>query len=230
MSLLAGKSAVVIGANGRLGPVWVSALVQAGATVIGLSLPAWDLRRDRLDTAPDVLVLNAGVDDRPGSPEPWPKLDTARQMCEVNLWGAHRLLADVGPRMRCGSAIVCISSLYGIVSPDAHYYDHRADGWMKSAMYGATKAGVISMVRYFAALLGPRGIRVNAIAPGGVVDPSDALTAGDAEFQEKYTVRIPLGRMCQPADLVGPLLFLASEASSFVTGHCLVLDGGFTCW
>ena len=224
------RTALLIGDGGRLGPIWEQALATAGVTVSGLGLPEWDITVDTMPPAPDILVINAGVDDRPGSSEPWPKYDTARQMCEVNLLGAYRMLVEVGSQMPRGGSIILIASLYGLIAPDARYYDHRPDGWMKSAMYGASKAGVISMVKYFAALYGPQGVRVNAIAPGGVVDPVDPLTAQDPAFIAKYTARIPLGRMCQPADLAGPLVFLASEASSFMTGQTLVLDGGMTCW
>lgn len=224
------RTAWLIGGKGRLGPVWASAL--SGYDVHTFDPPEFDVTCTILlhILVPDILVINAGVDDRPGSSEPWPKYDTAKAMCEVNLLGAYRMLVEVGSAMPRGGSIILISSLYGLISPDARYYDHRPDGWMKSAMYGATKAGVISMVKYFAALYGPRGVRVNAIAPGGVVDPADPLTAQDPEFIAKYTARIPLGRMCQPADLAGPLAFLASEASSFMTGQTLVLDGGMTCW
>jgi NAD(P)-dependent dehydrogenase (short-subunit alcohol dehydrogenase family) len=101
---------------------------------------------------------------------------------------------------------------------------------MKSAMYGATKAAIISLVRYFAAYYGPKGVRVNALAPGGVTSGGDALTGQDQAFVQKYTARIPMGRMCQLEDLAGPMVFLASEASSFVTGQAIALDGGFLCW
>jgi len=231
MKPLEGKRAWLVGDRGRLGPVWRYALEDAWATVSVTGSPDWDIVRSPIPAlVPDVLVINAGVDDRPGSAEPWPKYETARAMCEVNLLGAYRMLVEVGGKMAPGSSIILIASLYGLVSPDARYYDHRPDKWMKSAMYGATKAGVISMVKYFAALYGPRGVRVNALAPGGVWDPDDPLTQGDPEFIKKYTARIPMGRMCQPSDLAGPLVFLASDASSFMTGQTLVLDGGFTCF
>ena len=80
----------------------------------------------------------------------------------------------------------------------------------------------MSLTRYFARLWGPHGVRVNALSPGGV-------SAGqDAEFVRKYCERVPLGRMAEPADLGGPLLFLASDASRYLTGHELRVDGGFT--
>ena len=92
----------------------------------------------------------------------------------------------------------------------------------KPAAYGASKAGVVSLTRYYARLWGPYGVRVNALSPGGV------RADQDPEFVRKYCERVPLGRMAEPEDLVGALLFLASEASSYVTGHELRVDGGFT--
>ena len=90
------------------------------------------------------------------------------------------------------------------------------------AAYGASKAGVINLTRYFARLWGPHGVRVNAISPGGV------LAGQDEQFRAKYCARVPLGRMAEPADLGGPLVFLASDAGRYVTGHELRVDGGFT--
>jgi NAD(P)-dependent dehydrogenase (short-subunit alcohol dehydrogenase family) len=80
------------------------------------------------------------------------------------------------------------------------------------------------MTKYFATLWGPRGVRVNALSPGGV------LGAQDEQFKTKYGMRVPLGRMAEAGDLKGPLVFLASAASAYVTGHELRVDGGFTAW
>ena len=140
------------------------------------------------------------------------------------------MLRIIGPQMPAGGSIIAVASLYGLTVPDLRYYDHRPDGWQKDPMYGATKAGLISLVKYYAAKYGPRGVRVNALAPGGVVAEGDGLTAQDPEFVQKYTARIPMGRMCRPEDLGGPLVFLASDASSFVTGQVIALDGGYLCW
>jgi NAD(P)-dependent dehydrogenase (short-subunit alcohol dehydrogenase family) len=92
--------------------------------------------------------------------------------------------------------------------------------FLKPPAYGASKAGVINLSRYFARLWGPRGVRVNALSPGGVRGEQDA------EFVRKYSDRVPLGRLAEAEDLAGPLIFLASDASRYLTGQELRVDGG----
>jgi NAD(P)-dependent dehydrogenase (short-subunit alcohol dehydrogenase family) len=121
---------------------------------------------------------------------------------------------------RSGS-IVNIGSLYASVAPIPELYDHLP-GFVKPPAYAASKAGVVALTRYFARLWGPQGVRVNALSPGGV------RGGQDEEFLRKYNARVPLGRMASPDDLTAPLLFLASDASRYVTGHELRVDGGFT--
>jgi NAD(P)-dependent dehydrogenase (short-subunit alcohol dehydrogenase family) len=229
---LDGKTALVTGSQGRLGPVWITALEVAGASVVGVDKDDYNLATragcDDLvrhyDTV-DILVNNAGVDSRPGM------VDLAQSMVDVNVLGTKRLCHGIGRAMadRGHGVIVNIASLYGLVAPDLRYYDHREDQWVKDAIYGATKAGVISLTQYYAAKLGPFGVRVNALAPGGVVAEQDGLTAQDPTFAAKYTSRIPMGRMCRPEDLAGPLVFLASDQSSFVNGVTIPIDGGYLC-
>lgn len=232
--LLDGKRALVTGCRGRLGPVWIAALENAGAIVTGVDLPDYDLAKaedvanladDYGDT--DILVNNAGVDSRPD-------LDvTPERVMTVNVIGTLQLTRLMAQRWvldgRHG-VVVNIASLYGIVVPDLRYYDHRADGWVKDPAYGISKAGVIHLTKDLAARYAPWGIRVNALAPGGVVSDRDALTAADPEFARKYTARIPMHRMANPSDLSGPLVFLASDMSRFVTGHCLPVEGGYLAW
>jgi NAD(P)-dependent dehydrogenase (short-subunit alcohol dehydrogenase family) len=121
-------------------------------------------------------------------------------------------------------SIVNISSIYASVAPEPAFYEHLDvdPPFLKPAAYGASKAGVLNLTRYFARLWGPFGVRVNAISPGGLFAGQDEL------FLEKYCERTPLRRMADPDDLRGPLLFLASDASRYVTGHELRVDGGFT--
>jgi NAD(P)-dependent dehydrogenase (short-subunit alcohol dehydrogenase family) len=249
---LDGRIALVTGAGGRLGPIWVKALEAAGAIVVACDRdPAFQSSRTQYsatdvtnpsqmeamstrilhDHGPvSILVNNAGVDSRPV-----PGLSSALMyldMVRVNILGTdlatrtfHHHFNRAG-----GGSVINIASLYGLVAPDLRYYDHRADRWVKDPIYGATKAAIISLTKYYAAAWAPEGIRVNALAPGGVVAPGDALTAQDPQFVAKYTNRIPMGRMASPEDLGGPLVFLASDASSFVTGQCLAIDGGYVAW
>jgi NAD(P)-dependent dehydrogenase (short-subunit alcohol dehydrogenase family) len=264
---LDGQVAVVTGAFGNLGPVWVEALLEAGATVAALDLPAAApnaaftrlqeaystsrlllLRasvtdRDALVAArdavrstcgvPSVLVNNAGIDQPPSTNggghrlEEIP-LDVNRRIFEVNALGLFQAAQVFGIDMveaRRGS-IVNIGSLYAAVAPDPRFYDHIPGDppFLKPPAYGASKAAVVNLTRYLATAWGTSGVRVNTLSPGGV------LGAQDEQFKRKFCERVPLGRMALYEDLVGPLQFLASDASLYVTGIELRVDGGFTAW
>jgi NAD(P)-dependent dehydrogenase (short-subunit alcohol dehydrogenase family) len=106
------------------------------------------------------------------------------------------------------------------------FYDHiQGDPpFLKPPAYGASKAAVVNLTRYLATHWAPHGVRVNTLSPGGV------LGGQDEQFKEKFCHRVPMGRMAVSDDLCGPLLFLASRASSYVTGTELVVDGGYTAW
>jgi NAD(P)-dependent dehydrogenase (short-subunit alcohol dehydrogenase family) len=258
--------AVVTGACGKLGPIWIDALLEAGAAVAALDLPGASpsplfrevesragasLRRfdcDVTDRAsitaaaravgvemgrPAVLVNNAGIDQPPDSPSDRYRLeelpaDVFRRMVDVNLVGTFQVIQVFGEQMAAGGggSIINIGSLYASVSPDPHFYDHLAGNapFIKSPAYGASKAAVVNLSKFFATHWADRGVRVNTLSPGGV------LAGQDPEFKAKYGARVPLKRMAEPDDLKGPLLFLASTASSYVTGHELRIDGGFTAW
>ncbi len=245
---LDGRVAIVTGALGKLGPIWTSALADAGATVIGIDVADGageradvtdrgalervraDLERRELET-PSILVNSAGIDQPPQTEahtfavEDVP-LDDFRRTLDVNLAGTFNATQVFGSQMRDAGrgSIVNIGSLYASVAPDPALYDHLGldPPFLKPAAYGASKAGVLALTRYFAKLWGPHGVRVNTLSPGGV------LGGQDDEFLRKYRARVPLDRMAEPEDLAGPLLFLASDASRYVTGHELRVDGGFT--
>lgn len=182
---------------------------------------------------PGVLVNNAGVDQPPDSGgnrsriEDWPA-DQFRRMVEVNLLGTFQVTQVIGGGMaaRGAGSVVNIGSLYASVSPDQRFYDHLSGTlpFLKSPAYGASKAAVVNMTAYFATLWGKLGVRVNTLSPGGV------MAGQDEQFTDKYCARVPLGRMAHSDDLRGPLVFLASSASSYVSGHELRVDGGFTAW
>jgi NAD(P)-dependent dehydrogenase (short-subunit alcohol dehydrogenase family) len=234
---LKGRVAVVTGALGTLGPVWTAALAEAGATVVGIDVREGEgvVHGDVTDRAslervlaevvrghgtPAVLVNNAGIDVPPGTNDD----ASFRETLDVNIAGVFNATQVFGQGM-CeagGGSIVNIGSLYASIAPIPALYDHLDPPFTKPAAYGASKAAVVNLTRYFARLWGPMGVRVNALSPGGM------LGGQDAEFVRKYAERVPIGRMAEPADLVGPLLFLASDASAYVTGHELRVDGGFT--
>ena len=264
---LAGQISVVTGARGKLGPVWIEALLEAGASVAALDRPgaaesgAYAALRARMDDrrlrayecditdrpataavrgriaaemgTPTVLVNNAGIDQPPDSGTNRATIENLpveefRRMVEVNLVGTFQVTQLFGGSMaEAGKgSIINIGSLYASVSPDQRFYNHLGGElpFLKMPSYGASKAGVVNLTKFFATLWGPRGVRVNTLSPGGV------LAGQDADFTRKYTERVPLGRMAEPADLKGPLVFLASRASSYMTGHELRIDGGFTVW
>lgn len=258
--------AVVTGACGKLGPIWVDALLGAGARVAALDLPgakpsaafeqvaagAGDrLRRFDCDVTSresieqaaaavtaafgdvSVLVNNAGIDQPPDSPQgrnPLTRIpaEQFRRMVEVNLVGTFQVTQVYAERMAAsgGGSIINIGSLYASVSTDPSFYNHFPGDvpFVKSPAYGASKAGVVNLTKAFATHLAPSGIRVNTLSPGGV------LGGQDDNFKGKYNARVPLRRMAEADDLKGPLVFLASSASSYVTGHELRVDGGFTAW
>ena len=255
MTDLTGEVAIVTGALGNLGPVWTSTLADAGATVVGVDLNADEgeqgerviqrradvTDRGSLETVrdevaerygpPSVLVNNAGIDQPPDSAagtweiEEVPAEDFRRTL-DVNLTGAFTVTQVFGAPMRDAGrgSIVNVGSLYASIAPEPAFYEHMdADPpFLKPPAYGASKAGVVNLTRYFSRLWGPHGVRVNTLSPGGVAGGQDPA------FLAKYNARVPLRRMADPDDLRGPLLFLASEASRYVTGHELRVDGGFT--
>jgi NAD(P)-dependent dehydrogenase (short-subunit alcohol dehydrogenase family) len=244
---LRGGVAVVTGALGKLGPVWVDALIGVGMRVAGIDLEEGpseahvferanvtdvaSLReaRDRIQGelgVPRVLVNNAGIDKPPDPSAAGDDLESIStdqflRVLDVNTRGTFVSSQIFGSAMlrEGGGAIVNIGSLYASISPDPSFYEHLP-GFVKPAAYGASKAGVVQLTKWLARHLAP--VRANVLSPGGVRGDQDET------FLAKYCARVPLRRMAEPADLVGPLLFLASDASRYVTGHELRVDGGFT--
>jgi NAD(P)-dependent dehydrogenase (short-subunit alcohol dehydrogenase family) len=250
-----------------LGPVWIEALLNAGASVFALDLAQMPiseafsalqsryggdrLRLDRTDVrsrrsledacrncvetlgVPGVLVNNAGIDSPPADSAKGYRLEEIppevnRQIFEVNLLGLFQVTQVFGAQMVAAGrgSIINIGSLYASVAPDGRFYDHIPGDppFLKPPAYGASKAAVVNLTRYLATLWAPYGVRVNALSPGGV------LGGQDEEFKRKFCERVPMRRMATSQDLCGPLIFLASQASSYVTGTELIVDGGFTAW
>ena len=264
---LGGEVAVVTGASGNLGPVWIESLLGAGAAVLALDQPGSLLNdaflslekqfgKDRLSLVradvrnrralekackkclelfgvPSILVNNAGVDRPPAQLGRDYEIQDIPfginlRIFEVNTLGLFLVTQVFGSEMvKAGrGSIINIGSLYASVSPDPRFYDHmkKDPPFLKPPAYGASKAAVVNLTRYLATLWAPHGVRVNALSPGGVLGNQDKA------FKKKFCDRVPLGRMAKPQDLSGPLIFLASPASSYVTGIELIADGGFTAW
>ncbi|MFN3741746.1 MAG: SDR family oxidoreductase [Anaerolineales bacterium] len=186
----------------------------------------------------DILVNSAALDPKfdpqalargilPGRFEDFP-LDLWHQALAVNLTGVFLVTqACVGPMLQQGKgSIINICSTYGLNGPDQRLYVN-AEGQRigyKPVYYTVTKAGVLGFTKYLAAYYAGTQIRVNALTPGGVYNQHDE------HFVRNYSARTILGRMAQRDEMNGALLFLASDASSYMTGANLIVDGGWTAW
>ena len=153
-----------------------------------------------------------------------------RDIMRVNIDGMFLVAQAVGKRMVAqgkGGSIVQTASTYGLVGPDFRVYEgsqYLGHTITTPAAYAASKGAVVALTRYLATYWGDKGIRVNTLVPGGIESGQNET------FKKKYAVRVPLGRMAEADEMVGAVVYLASDASSYVTGQMLVVDGGWTAW
>jgi NAD(P)-dependent dehydrogenase (short-subunit alcohol dehydrogenase family) len=157
-------------------------------------------------------------------------LDQWREVTKVNLDGMFLMAQAVGRKMveqNRGGSIIQTASIYGLLGPDPRIY--QGSSYMGRAIntpvvYSASKAAVIGLTKHLATYWADKNIRVNCLTPGGVE------SGQNDSFKEKYSNRVPLGRMAQPEEMVGALLYLASNASSYMTGQNIIIDGGWSTW
>ena len=240
---LNGKIVVVTGACGQLGYVICKYFSEVGSTVLGLDVRLPEkkiygteylvmnlLKQEtivKVFRKIDVLINNAGV----STFEPFEKRsdDKFEWVMGVNLKGTFKCIKKYielydKHNLENGN-IINIASMYGLISPDFRIYtdcDRK-----NSEVYGATKAGIIQMTKYFAVHLADRKIRVNCVSPGGIFNPDKPQ---GEDFRAKYSFRCPMKRMANGNEIVGALLYLASDAASYTTGQNITIDGGMTCW
>lgn len=241
-----GRRALVAGGSGHVGRAAVEALEEAGADVLVADIEGDDDRTIRCDLRDEGAVAGAvratvdrlggldvvvhcaalvGSSDRAGWTVPFAEqsVGTWDEALRVNVTSAFVLVREAQAEL-AGSghgSVILFASIYGSVGPDPSLYQGTA--MVNPVAYGVSKGGVVQLMRYLATMLAP-AVRVNAISPGGIV------RGQNASFVERYRARTPLGRMATEEDIKGAVAYLASDLSAYVTGHDLVLDGGWTAW
>lgn len=254
---LEGRVAIVTGGSGQLGQVYVDGLVERGMRVASFDLAPGSVPdgaraytvditdRDAVTRAldevaadlgvPHVLINNAGLDSPPDAPaaevgpfEEYPEAAFDAVM-DVNVKGAFLCCQVVGDTMaRAGrGSIVNVSSVYGMLSPVQELYAFRrarGETYVKPVAYSVSKAAVLNLTRYLATYWADDGVRVNTLTLAGVWNDQPQ------EFLDAFAARSPMGRMLDAREALGAVVFLASDASSYVTGSNVVVDGGWSAW
>ncbi len=156
-------------------------------------------------------------------------LQTWREVMAVNIDGLFLVAQNVGNQMKTqgGGSIIQVSSIYGVVAPDQRIYEgseYNGRAINTPAVYSVSKAAVIGLTSYLSTYWADSKIRVNTLTPGGIA------SGQNNEFSKKYSNRVPLGRMGEATELTGALIYLASDASSYVTGQNIIVDGGLSAW
>jgi NAD(P)-dependent dehydrogenase (short-subunit alcohol dehydrogenase family) len=182
-----------------------------------------------------ILINNAAIDAPPGAaasenvPFEDYSLDSLYKMIDVNIVGTFICCQVFGKMMASNGigSIINISSIYGLLSPNQTIYEYKrknGEKWFKPVGYSVTKSAILNFTRYLATYWATSGVRVNTLSPAGIFNNQDE------EFLKAYCSHIPIARMADANELNGAIVFLSSDASSYMTGANLVIDGGWTAW
>lgn len=239
----AGATVIVADLSAESAMAYADELTRAGYRALGVGLDVTDPEsaQHTVETATraggslDVLVNSAALDPKfePGKAEQHTNafenypLEQWNQAVNVNLTGMFLMCQAAAREMKAQGrgSIINICSTYGLAGPDQRIYEREGEPpRFKPVYYSVTKAGVLGLTRYIATYYAGTAIRCNALTPGGVFNNHDEL------FVKNYAYRTVMGRMAEKHEMNGGLLFLASDASSYMTGGNLVVDGGWTAW
>lgn len=248
---LKNKTALITGACGQLGYHICKSFLSSGINTIGVDqsikkncvkgvkyyeLNTTDIKKKSFIYEEifnkyhriDILVNNAGVSTFKSFEER--SEEDLDFVYNVNLKG---LIFDIQnyvklfDKHKCKKgSIINIGSIFGQVSPDFRNYKSKNDR-KNSEIYGATKAGIIQMTKYFSVYLANRNIRVNCVSPGGILNQENPQ---NLNFQKKYNFRTPMNRMAEYKEIIGSILYLSCDAASYTTGQNITIDGGYTAW
>lgn len=251
------KTAVVTGGAGLIGRELVGALAEAGAKVIIAEIDhkrGLELENNLSDDGLNVIFIELDITEETSIKElidtaekefggidiwvncAYPRTDdwgnkfedvryeSLKENVDMHMNGYFLCCQKIADYMKKneGGVIINFGSTYGVVGPRFDIYE--GTDMTSPAAYSAIKGGIINLTRYLATYYAKYGIRVNAICPGGVFDGQDE------RFVKRYSKNTPLGRMAEPEEIAGPVLFLCSDAASYITGEVLMVDGGWTAW
>ena len=245
------KKVIITGSTGKLGKILCKSYLELGAKVIGID---YKLDKKNLIVHSNVNYIKADISDKKSINKVFKDIykknknidiliNNAAVSCfetfdkrseknfdstmAVNLKGTFFCIKQFAKlhNKKFSANIINIASIYGLISPDFRIYS-KGDR-INSEIYGATKAGIIQMTKYFGVFLANQNIRVNAVSPGGIFDKANPQKKS---FIKKYSYRNPMNRMGNYKDIVGAIVYLSSDAASYTTGQNIIIDGGMSSW
>jgi len=242
-------SSIVFGPLGNLGPIWVQALKEQGFIVHGFGLKQTEqileysgesftefdvtkfedtaLISKLIELRPSAIIINSGIDFPPsaGTQHIFDfEINSWKKIFDVNVFGVVDILNILYKCIDWDASVVLIGSIYANLSPDPNLYSHFNNnlGSIKHPAYASSKSALMGILRQFSADKVKKNIRLNMLSPGGIQNNQDA------EFLEKFSNKTTFGRLGSPQELVSALKFLVDQKNSYMVGHNLIVDGGYS--